>query len=566
MDSELTACPNCSYENSITASFCLNCGFDLAQSRTPPPPIPLRDEVPLPSPRAHEAERRFVTMLFADLSGFTALSETRDPEAMRELINACFDRFVPIVENYQGVVDQFVGDALVALFGAPIAHEDDPAQACRAALDLREAIRALNADFDTDLDLHIGINSGIVLAGGIGSRGRQQYSVLGNAVNLGSRLEDAADRGEIFVGAETYKLTRDRFEYVSRGAMSFRGKSEPQAVWQLLRARPDVIAHRRVQTTAPLLGRERELALLHHVTDELTKDEAGLRVVSILGDAGVGKTRLVLEWAAAEPQTRFVIASAPPDSALRAYAMLGELARALLGGEQVVSTSSAALDALLGIQPSGTPLEEMDGAVLETHYAHALRELIARRAAEHTRVIICEDLHWADAPSIQVLQHALTHLLDARVLLAFTSRADVETPGWALMDALPDLPGVSALQLHLTPLAEQEAHTLLESLMPGQALGEIEKLVLAHAEGNPLFIEELVQMLVERGDLERVNEEWIVTRNPDALDVPNTLQGVLMARVDQLGSDARHVLQIASVLGREFPLDVLERMIGRIQN
>ncbi len=555
----MVSCPHCLFENLAAATFCANCGRELAREK-----LRLQD-----SPaRAREAERRFVTVLFADLSGFTALSETRDPEAVRELINACFDRLVPIIETHQGVVDQFVGDALVALFGAPVAHEDDPVQACRAALDMMRAMESINAARKLALGLHIGINSGMVLAGGIGSRGRQQYSVLGDAVNLASRLQDAAERGEIFVGAETYKLTRDQFEFVSRGAMPFKGKSEPQPVWQLLDAKTNAPAHRRIYTTTPMLGRERELSLLKRITRELGMQASGLQVVSILGDAGLGKSRLVQEWrdavlhAAALPP-HFVVAGCAPDGATHAYALLTELARGLRGAQNDLTETSSALQALLGTNVVSQNSDALDGAALQAQYTNALRELISQRAANNPLVLVCEDVHWADAASMHVLKRALEQLHDTRVLIAFTSRIDSETPGWSLMQVVQELPGAAATRLHLAPLAESDANALLASLVPGALPQEIQQLVLSHAEGNPLFVEELVRMLLDRGDLKRENEQWMLTRERVMLDVPNTLQGILMARIDQLPDEARHVLQIASVLGREFSVDTLEEMLRR---
>lgn len=552
----MAACPHCAYDNLPTATFCANCGRELAR----------------PQNSSRDAERRFVTILFADLSGFTALSETRDPEAVRELVNACFDRLVPIIENHQGVIDQFVGDAIVALFGAPSAHEDDPAQACRAALEMMDELDAVNAARKTTLGLHIGINSGMVLAGGIGSRGRQQYSVVGDAVNMTARLQDAAERGEIFVGAETYKLARDQFEFVARGAMPFKGKSEPQAVWQLLDVKTNAPAHRRISTATPMLGRERELALLKRVTREARADEAGLHVICILGDAGLGKSRLVQEWRAAVlhaniPPPHFILAACAPDGATHAYALLTELARGLSAQDDSAETTSA-LATLLGTNLPAQNRDALDSAALQAQYANALREWIAQRAASGTLVLVCEDLHWADAPSLQVLQRALNQLLDARVLFAFTSRLDIETPGWGLMQHVQEQPGVAAVRLHLTPLAANDATALLASLLPDALPAEIQQLILARAEGNPLFVEELVRMLVDRGDLKRENDQWALSHERRevtiaALDVPNTLQGILMARIDQLPDEPRRVLQIASVLGREFSVEVLEEMLKR---
>ncbi len=551
----MLTCPHCAFENLPTAAFCVNCGRDLTR--------PQRARDLDSTRRAPEAERRFVTILFADLSGFTALTETHDPEAVRELVNACFDRLVPIIENHQGVVDQFVGDAIVALFGAPAAHEDDPVQACRAALEMLAAMEHVNAARKTNLGLHVGINSGMVLAGGIGSRARQQYSVLGDAVNMAARLQDAAERGEIFVGAETYNLARDYFEFVSRGAMPFKGKSEPQRVWQLVGVQAHAPRHRRLDTETPLLGRARELALLRRVTREVRHDEPGLRIVSILGEAGLGKSRLVEEWCAAEQEAHFIIAGSAPDSATRAYALIAELARVIVDAQKNLPEPSASLDALLGMTTHAQNSDVPDSATLNAQYANVLRELISKYAQHDAWVVVCEDLHWADAPSVQVLRRVLTSLPAARVLVAFTSRPEPETPGWTLMHDAEELPGIATMRIHLAPLAPSAAHALVASLIPGTLPYEIQELVLTHAEGNPLFVQELVHMLLERGDLKHVDGQWMLAREFQTLDVPNTLQGVLMARVDQLPDDTRRVLQTASVLGREFSVDVLERVLAK---
>ncbi len=549
----MSPCPHCAFSNPPSASFCANCGRGLTRP-------------PAAKKTSPQAERRFVTILFADLSGFTALSETRDPEAVRDIINACFDRLAPIVEAHQGVIDQFVGDAIMALFGAPVAHEDDPAQACRAALAMLDAIAAVNVERDLDLGLHIGINSGTVVSGGVGSRGRQQYSVLGDAVNLAARLQDAAERGEIFVGAATAQLTRAQFEFVERGVMSFKGKSEPQLVYQLVAAHAAARAPRPLHILTPLFGRARELALLQDLL-RANATETALRVVSILGDPGLGKSRLVQEWrsaAAADAANEFIVAGCAPDGNLRAFALLADIARAL-EARQHDGAADASLTLLRGILEPVTVGGEMDAAALQAQYVNALRAALTHLTAQTPIVLVCEDLHWADAPSCQVLRRVLNTLSNARLLFCATQRLDRETAGWALMEALQELSGAAALQLYLAPLSEQDAQAMVSQLAPGELPVKVRELVLAQAEGNPLFVEELLEMLIERGDLKREGAQWVLTRELDALQTPNTLQGILMARVDQLPPDARQLLQIASVLGREFPLELLERVAAALR-
>lgn len=207
----------------------------------------------------------------------------------------------------------------------------------------------------------------------------------------------------------------------------------------------------------------------------------------------------------------------------------------------------------------------IDTSALQAQYASALRQVLSQSAVRGAVVLVCEDLHWADAPSCQVLQRVLAALSEARVLFCATARPDPETPGWEFIETLHAQPGAPAVQIQLTPLSDDDAQAMLEDLAPGTLPAQAQSLVLSRAEGNPLFVEELTRMLIERGDLKREGDQWVLTRELHALDVPNTLQGVLMARVDRLPPHARQLLQIASVLGREFPLEILERVTATLR-
>src|SRR5205823_121139 len=243
---------------------------------------------------APEDERKLVTIVFADISGFTALSEKKDPEEVRELMNACFQSLVPIVQKYQGMIDKFIGDEIMALFGAPIAHEDDPERALRAALEMMEAIAAVNRQHGTGLGIHIGINSGPVIAGQIGSENRRDYSVMGDAVNLAARLEDASSRGEIFVGPSTYQQTAHAFDFEKIPPLSLKGKEQPVQVHRLIRAKTTAKSRRGIEGwRTQLVGRDSELQRIEAALRELERGRGG--ICAVLGEAGVGKSRLVSE-------------------------------------------------------------------------------------------------------------------------------------------------------------------------------------------------------------------------------------------------------------------------------
>jgi class 3 adenylate cyclase len=243
---------------------------------------------------ATEEERKIVTILFADVSGFSALSEQLDPEEVRNLINACFERLVPIVEKYQGTVDKFMGDEIMALFGAPIAHENDPERALRAALEMMETIAAFNRERASALDIHIGVNTGHVIAGKIGARGRRDYSVIGEAVNLAARLEGASPNGQIYVGPSTYRQTTALFNFEMLPPLKLRGKEKPVEVHRLIGLKKAPGATRSIESLrAPLIGRQSELAEIKSAFRKL-RNGVGT-ILAIVGEAGLGKSRLIAD-------------------------------------------------------------------------------------------------------------------------------------------------------------------------------------------------------------------------------------------------------------------------------
>ena len=239
-------------------------------------------------------ERRLVTMMFADISGFTALSETLDPEYVRSLMNDCFDELVPVIDRYHGTVERFLGDAIVALWGAPVAHENDPERALRAALELMDAVAEFSHRRNMDLRLHIGSKTGLVVAGSLGARGRAQYSIMGDAANLASRLEDAAEPGVILVGPDTYRLTSSRFEFARLAPIRVKGKTKPVAPYRLLglKAVPD--SERGIADLhSPVVGRDAEFRQIRTALHALQAGKGS--AIAIVGEAGLGKSRLVAE-------------------------------------------------------------------------------------------------------------------------------------------------------------------------------------------------------------------------------------------------------------------------------
>ena len=373
-------------------------------------------------------ERKLVTVMFADISGFTTLAETMDPEAVRDLMNACFERLVPIIEKYGGTVDKFIGDEIMALFGAPIAHENDPERALRAALEMMDALTRFNAERGADLELHFGINTGLVIAGGIGTRGRQEYSVMGAAVNLATRLEEVSERGDILVGPDTHRLTEPLFEFELLEPIRVRGKAEPVPAYRLLA--PKAISGKVrgiVGLESPLVGREAELRALQESVERLRAGVGG--IVTIVGEAGLGKSRLVAELRSQVSGLRldWVEGRCLSYGASIAYLLWLDVLRGLLG-VTAETPPVAVRDALrerterledaypylarmMSLRPDGStssprrlveglPLEaetedtvrDLEGEKLKVGAFRAIETLIESMARRRPLVIVCEDL------------------------------------------------------------------------------------------------------------------------------------------------------------------------------
>jgi class 3 adenylate cyclase len=543
---------------------------------------------PLPvgvRPGRISGERRQVTVLFADLSGFTTLSEQLDAEEVCGLLNASFDVLVPVIEKYGGVVDKFIGDEVMAVFGAPVAHEDDPARALRAALEMMTAMATFNAVHNTTLGLHVGINTGLVIAGGIGSQGQQHDTVIGSAVNLAARLKDISERGTIMLGPQTYRLTAPLFEFASLPPVLVKGLTEPVQAYALLglKDRPGSVRGL-AGMDSPMVGRVAELAALLQLSAAVQGGRGGAALV--LGEPGLGKSRLIAEWRAAlSGQTlRWGLGRCLSYSQQQAYSLIQDLLRSLLGtapGAAPVEVA-AALQAWLPAAESeaaylrhllGLPLDDarlaqihtLDAQTLQTYTLNALHRLLLALAERTPLHLICEDIHWADASSVELLTRLLPLLNEAPVLLCAVSRAEPDSPGWRLVTAIrqsADLPNCHDLALN--PLSPGDGRNLLKNIFHHSALPEaLYDRILDRAGGNPFFVEEVVRMWVDQGVLVRGSGGWHTTHLTESVEIPDTLHALLLARMDRLPEPARRTLQVAAVLGRRFSARLLQEITGQ---
>lgn len=531
-------------------------------------------------------ERKLVTVMFANIPGFTAMSERMDPEHVRRLMNTCFDYLVPAIEKYEGTVDKFIGSRIMALFGAPVAHENHAERALRAALEMGEALAEFNARFGTDLRLHCGINSGLVVAGGIGSQGRQEYSVMGDAVNLAARLESAAEGGEIFVGPSTYRLTEPLFEFELLPPIRVKGKRKPVRVYRLRAARPAPGSTRGIEgLRSPLVGRDAEFDRLLGALRSLMAGQGGK--VAIIGEAGLGKSRLVAEgrrWlrmltgSGQEAGVTWVEGRCLSHTRGIGYWVARDVLHSLLG----VSANAPANEVGMALRNSLTqllperiaeiypylalvldvPLEPgmtervkyLDAETLQQRIRESFRTYVRNRALERPLVVVWEDLHWADPSSLRLLE-ALLPLTDEVPLLLLLVFRPHEGRIWGLHQ--------QCLVIELAPLSRDESTQLVSNLLKVENLpAETRELILDRAEGNPFYIEELLRSLIDAGIVVLQGGRAVVRREISAVDVPDTLQGVIMARIDRLSPADKRTLQTAAVIGRVFQARVLQHLVA----
>jgi predicted ATPase/class 3 adenylate cyclase len=526
-------------------------------------------------------ERKIVTILFADVTGFTALAEKLDAEEVRALINDCFECLVPVVQKYQGTIDKFIGDAIMALFGAPIAHEDDPERALRAALEMMDAIRQFNLVHHTDLGLHLGVNTGPVIAGKIGTESRQDYSVMGDAVNLAARLEDASSTGEIFVGSNTYRCTAALFDFETLPRMALKGKTELVQLYRLIGLKNEPRRVRGIEgLRAPLVGREREI---HEVRSALANLQTGHgTVLAIMGEAGLGKSRLLAEGRASiNGNANWIEGRALSYTAGMSYWLAREILLGLLETKRDAPAGAieAALRKTLQEQfPRGItevypylarvlelPMEEsmqdrvkfLGGDALRARILQAFHDYVRGRAMRQPLVLVWEDLHWCDFSSLQVFERIMPLTAELPLLLLCASRPD-ENRVVELLARTRENHRANYHDIQLSPLSRQQSHSLISELLKFENLpGQVRNLVLDRAEGNPFYLEELLRGLLDSGVIVLGEEGVIATRELSAMDIPDTLQGVLTARIDRLQRQDKQALQKASVIGRVFQRRVL---------
>lgn len=542
--------------------------------RTAPPPAPPRDELP-----AAEEERKLVTVLFADVSGFTAMSERLDPEQVRDIMDQCFERLTREIVSRGGTIDKYIGDAVMAYFGVPVAHEDDAPQAVRAALGMLAALGAFSRELEQrhglTLSMRIGLNTGKVLAGLVGGEGHKDFTIYGDTVNTASRLEHAAETGTVLISHDTYLAVRGWFELVELPPIKVKGKDKPLRVYRAVqeRLRPSALGMRGIEgIDVPMVGREQELRALQECYAAVQR-EGRARVVTVTGQGGIGKSRLVAEaslrWVRGEPALNLLKGRVLPPGSGAPLNLLRDLANDLLDdpaadvlADRAEAAGAAGTDAqALALLLGGVSPE--DPAERELQLARALRAtrvLLERRAASGPTIVVCEDIHWAPDAVLDFIDH-LGATLELPVLLLCLSRPELFERRRLWADK------AHQLRIDVRPLTEEAASELLLLI-----LHRVERVppalvdaVVGRAGGNPYYLEELVKVMLETGVLRRGGgEPWTLADDwAEHLDIPASIHGLIQSRVDALPRAERAVLQAAAVVGRVFWSGAVARLAGK---
>ncbi len=615
-------CPACREPVSPGAKFCSSCGFKLEVVEAPPPPARAATPAPLTALRQAapaalvdkimaersrvEGERKLVTVLFADIVGSTSLAEAMDPEDWGEVVSGAHQRLAAAIYRYEGTIAQLLGDGVLAFFGAPLAHEDDAERAIRAGLAILDTIEAYADELRqtrgiVSFRMRVGLNTGLVVAGHIGSDLHMEYLAVGDTVNLAARLQSAAEPGTVLVSETTQRLVAPLFRWLDYGALTVKGRSEQTHAYRVIgEQRGPVRTRGIVGLDSPLVGRARELGTLQTAIDRLRQGDG--HTVTIVGEAGLGKSRLVAELRKALAADGVMLASANGTQIDRAaantstvtwlegrsrsfetsmpYAPFKDLLARLFDADEenhltleTIETHLAAwlpaepaaiapfIATLLDVALTGDAHERvryLEPPQLRERIFGAISTLFDGLAARGPVVLLLDDLHWADPTSCALLEQLLPLTQSAPLLILTLFRPGEDQPAWHFYQAARERNPAGVTRVALEPLDETQARTLVANLLHVEDLPDtVRSLILTKAEGNPFFVEEVIRSLLDAGLVIRVDGHWRTTRAIDQITVPDTLTGVIAARLDRLTETSKRVAQTAAVIGREFDLDIL---------
>ncbi|HYK94749.1 MAG TPA: adenylate/guanylate cyclase domain-containing protein [Candidatus Dormibacteraeota bacterium] len=539
-------CPSCGDQTPDRMRFCNTCGAALIASTAP-------------------ESRRTVTIVFSMPRVHAPSGEEPGPDTMRDVMSRYFEGMRGALERHGGTVEKFIGDAVMAVFGLPVRHEDDAVRAIRAAADMQTALATLNPvfrdEYGIELSNHTGVNSGEVIAGDASTA---QRMVTGDAVNTAARLEQTARSGDVVLGDLTYRLARDQIEVEFMEPLVLKGKAEPVPAYRLVRVSSQATVE--ASSGTPFVGREAEMGRLSGSLEEaITTHRA--RLVTVVGDAGVGKSRLIKEFAtAAAERARLVRGRCLPYGDGITFWPLAEVIREAAGitNEDSPRIATRRLDLLLqkgGAEDREAIVERVAAAINLSAAQFPVAELMwgGRRlletlAAQRPLVMLVDDLHWAEPTFLDFLDHLLETVEDASILILGSARHEIAErhADWSS--------GHEAMLVKLEPLSEADAGKIVQELL-GSLEASVRERIATAAEGNPLYVEQIVSMLVETGAIQRGLEGWVAREGSAQLQIPPTVQALVASRLDALKLEERAVVDPASVIGLSFPMDAVAELV-----
>jgi class 3 adenylate cyclase/tetratricopeptide (TPR) repeat protein len=580
---ELT-CTECGNTIPPDSKFCLKCGHDL---RKPKEAMAIDYQAPrsytpkflvdkiLTSRSAIEGERKLVTVLFADVAGFTAMGEKLDPEDVHEIMDGCFRILMDEIHRYEGTVNEFRGDGVMALFGAPIAHEDHAQRACHAALAIQQGLgpyaEKLRREYGIDFKMRIGVNSGPVVVGAIGDDLRMDYTAQGDTANLAARMESNAEPGTILASENTHRLSGRFFDFESLGAIRVKGKDEAIPAYRLIQ--PSEVETRIEASVAKgltrFVGRRRELETLNEAFEKARSGEG--QVVGVVGEAGVGKSRLLLEFRNKLPKGEYLhlegqclhygrsMPYLPILDAFRTYLGIKEgekesvikqkMQKRIVGSDETLTRCLPPIQELFSAKVDDEGFAKLEPKQKRERTFEAIRDILIRGSQSRPIVWAVEDLHWIDKTTEEFLEYMIGWLPNARMLLIFLYRPEY-THQWGSKSYYR--------QIGVGQLSSGTSAELVQAILEGgDVVPELRELILSRASGNPLYMEELTHSLLENGTVQKQGDQFVLARTVSEIQVPDTVQGIIAARMDRLEETLKRIMQVASVIGREFAFRIL---------
>ena len=563
----LLVCPRCEHKNLPGDKFCGECGIKLEET--------VEEKIETPQ---SEGERKHVTVLFSDMSGYTAMSERLDPEDVKEITSRIFDEISKVIDKYGGFVEKFVGDAVMALFGVPKAHEDDPVRAIKAAIEIHKLVENTSPQLEDKigqpLSMHSGINTGLVVTGEV-KLDQGTHGLTGDAINTASRLQGLAKADEILVGYEIYRQTEGYFDFEELEPTKVKGKAEPISVYRMLSPKDKpVTIHRLSGLRADLIGRKVEMAQLMEAVEDLKIGKGA--IFSICGDAGTGKSRLIEEFKSNFDleEIQWLEGHAFAYSQNIPYFPLIDLLGRVFQieeadtPEKIKDKVESEIKDLVGKKEdlvyyigslfglNYPEMEEVSPEFWKAKLKESIQTILSALAKRSLTVFCLEDLHWADPSFLELLRHTLLEFRQPAIVLC------IYRPLVGLFTS-HQIDTISKIyhEIQLQDLSSSEAQDMVESLLKTETIpSELQHFVQKKVEGNPFYLEEFINSLIESDILIRDNGTWKLARPISDSDISSSINGVISARLDRLEKDTKRILQEASVIGRSFLYDILRRI------